>query len=112
MTRLPYERRVIFLARMHKYVHPIVFILLPVLLGSVLVAGIGCLLFALYDLVGYRLRWRHIYCYIQDGKRLEMTPNNIKWYELDNDDIFGTPAILGFVGIAFIIISLFVLPNV
>lgn len=54
--------------------------LLPVLFNNeagLLAMGIGFVLLALYDFIGYTRCWKHIYCSLQSAHRRKMTPNDI-----------------------------------
>ena len=105
MRKRPARNKIIFLAYLHRYVYPIMVIVLPMLIGmeyALLGIGIGFLLLALYDLVGYILRWKHIYCSHQEAHREKMTPDDIKWHTIKKSEAFGLPAIGVFMGITFI----------
>lgn len=72
-----------------------------------LAMGIGCVLFAVYELVGYICRWKHIYCSYQNAYHQKMTPNNIRWHTVKKTDAYGISTIFGFLGIAMIIIHFY-----
>ena len=98
---------IVFLAYMHRYVYPIMVVVLPMLIGmeyALFGMGIGFLLLALYDLIGYILRWKHIYCSYQKAHRKEMTPDDIRWHTIKKSEAFGIPAISGFMGITSMIV--------
>ena len=100
--------RVILLAYTHRYVYPILAVALPMLLEKqyiLLAMGIGFLLIALYDLVGYCCRWKHIYCSYQNAHHQKMTPNHILWSNVKKTDAFGSSAIFGFLGTVMIIMQ-------
>ena len=104
---------IVFLAYMHRYVYPIMIFVLPILIGTeyaLLGMGIGFLLLALYDLVGYILHWKHIYCSYQNAHRKEMTPDDIKWSTIKKTEAFGISAISGIMGIIVIITYLICCP--
>lgn len=71
---------------------------------ALLVMGIGFILYSLYNLLGYKLRWKHIYCSYQNSYRLEMTPQNISWDALKKKDVYGVSAIFAVIGIAMLVI--------
>lgn len=101
---------IILLAYAHRYVYPILIVALPMLYGKenmLLAMGIGCILFAIYDLIGYIRRWKHIYCSFQNAYHQKMTPSHIVWSKVKKTDAYGIPAIFGFLGIAMIIIHFF-----
>ncbi len=109
-----YERKnamVKVLAYLHRYAYPVLILTLPACLGDSkgeysLWLGVGCLALAVYDLVGYKLRWRHIYCSRQDANHQRMTPNRTIWSEMKAADIYGIPLLLGALGIAMVVIGI------
>ena len=89
------ESRIIALAYLHRY---------GWLLGTVvcagtfsrvryLIFGIGLLLYAIWSFVGYKLRWKHIFCSYQNAYHKAMTPNNIRWGWVKKSDAYGVPII-------------------
>ena len=109
------EMRIIILAYLHRYVYPILVFLLPMLFrkllgeAAFLAIGIGVVLFALYTFVGYRCRWKHIYCSYQNAYRQKMTPYRIRWYTIKKSDAYGVPLVFGILGVAMIIAYFFCL---
>ena len=66
--------------------------------------GAGCLFFALYYLVGYLLRWTHMYCVYQNAYHQKMTPDKVNWSEIKTSDAIGVPLIfMGFAIFAVIV---------
>ena len=106
VNRVKRRSQIIFLAYVHRYLCPVLVIVLPVLLGgpyTLLIMGIGCLIFALYSLIGYRLRWKHIYCSYQKVNRQKMTPDNVSWGRIKKSDAYGTPAMFAVMGVLAIV---------
>lgn len=95
---------IIRLARFHHTVCPFIIMLLIAFRRSWL-AGIAMILYSLWTLIGYLLRWRHIYCSYQIGSRQPMTPYSIDWYDVREIDAFGIPAIFTALGVALIVVS-------
>lgn len=60
----------------------------------ILFLSISFFLFAVYNVVGYWCRWKHIYCAFQSACRQKMTPENIQWDKMRMGDIYGVPAVL------------------
>ena len=61
--------------------------------------GLSDIIFAVWTYVGYRLKWRHIYCSFQDADHQEMTPYSSLRYPIKKSDAYGVPLIfltLGF----------------
>lgn len=67
--------------------------------------GAGCLFFALYYLVGYLLRWTHMYCVYQNDYHQKMTPDNVNWSEIKKSDAVGVPLIFAGFGVLFVILA-------
>lgn len=101
---------VIVLAYAHRYVYPLAIVGLSILLDKEylpLALGIGCILFAVYTLVGYICRWKHIYCSYQNAYHQKMTPNDIRWHTVKKTDAYGVPVIFGILGLFSIVAYFF-----
>ena len=106
---------IILLAYANRYLFPVVIVLITLFFDAIygekyaaLVMGICCILFALYELIGYIRRWKHIYCSYQNVYRQEMTPHDIRWNKIEKKDAYGIPAIFGIFGIVAIVVFFFV----
>ena len=73
------EYNVKTLALWVRYGWPIAMLALTCVLESPLFLGINLCAFALYLFIGYKLKWKHIYCSYQDAYHQKMTPNRMKW---------------------------------
>ena len=62
------------------------------------VFGYTMILDALWTLVGYLLKWKHIYCSYQDAYHEKMTPDNINWQHIRKSDAYGIPIIFFVIG--------------
>ncbi len=103
---------VIILAYFHRYGLLLLILLLALCFagtkgGPLLGMGIGMIIDSVYSFVGYVLRWKHIYCSYQNACRLKMTPNHINWSIIKKFDAYGTPIISGVLGIASVLVSVF-----
>ena len=58
--------------------------------GFFFVFSFGCISYAVWTFIGYKLRWRHILCSFQNAYRERMTPYNASWGRIKNSDIYGT----------------------
>ena len=100
----------IFNRRFLLYVLILLSVVLAQLLGNLKLAllflGISCLLFGLYMLLGYLLRWKSYYCTIQAVYRQQMTPDNVDWSTVKKIDALGVPIGSAVLGIALIIVWL------
>ena len=94
------ESRIIALAYLHRYGWLIGTVVCGAVFSRVryLIFGIGLLLFAIWSFVGYKLRWKHIFCSYQSvyrrAIRIAMTPNNIRWGWVSKFDAYGVPIII------------------
>lgn len=93
------------LAYVHRYGYPLMVILLPARSGGgyCFWMGVGLLCLALYDLIGYLCRWKHLFCSYQNLYHQPMTPFDIDWDEVRKRDAYGVPAILSVIGIGAIL---------
>ncbi|MBP3493973.1 MAG: hypothetical protein IKV68_00640 [Oscillospiraceae bacterium] len=100
------NRRIECLAFVHHYVFPVLVFGTPFLCGkyAVLAMGIGLIILAAYDLLGYLRQWKHIYCSWQKAHRQRMTPDDIRWSYIKKQEIYGVVAVTSFVGIVSIFV--------
>ena len=106
LKRKTRNKVIIALALAHCYLCPVLIALISLTFGGenlLLFMGIGCCLYAAYTIVGYNLRWKHIYCSIQTAHRQKMTPDNIRWGTLKKSDVYGVPVIFGVLGVICIV---------
>ncbi len=94
---------IIFLACWHRFIFLTLALILPFLFFgkdnvSFLLIGIFFLVYAVYNVVGYRCRWKHIYCSIQNMNHKKMTPENIVWSSVSSSDVYPISAIIGILG--------------
>ena len=106
------HRVIILLAWCHRYVFLIAAPLLPLLLtcsksDALAGMGVGMLCYGLYTLLGYLLRWKHIYCSFQDIAHMPMTPGRIRWHTLRKRDVYSVSALFIAFGLALILCRVF-----
>ena len=102
---------IIVLAYTHRYLYPIFALALPltlILMGWIkelgfLLIGINLLLLAIYDIIGYLCKWKHLYCSFQNAHRQKMTPDHINWNNVKKTDAYIIPIIWGILGILMIV---------
>ena len=61
---------------------------------------------SIWTLVGYKLKWKHIFCSYQNTYHCKMTPGAIDWDWIEKKDAYGVPLIflvIALMGIAVII---------
>jgi hypothetical protein len=93
--------RIIALAYFHRYGWIAVMLGLAFLFREVFffVFSTGSISYAVWTLVGYKRRWRHILCSFQNAYRERMTPYNASWGRIKKSDIYGTSAIFLVLGL-------------
>lgn len=101
------RKTIIRLAYANRYAFPLLAVFIPILVSRIsginfnILLGFSMILFGGYELIGYRLKFRHIFCSYQDAYHLKMTPEEIDWEKLRKTDVYGVPLIF----IAFGILS-------
>lgn len=74
---------------------------------SLYVAGSIVIVFSIWSLLGYLLKWKHIFCSFQNAYHMPMTPNKINWSIIRKSDAYGIPAIFFILGLGLIIVLFF-----
>ena len=103
---------ILFLALMHRYGFPVLAVLVPMglrkWLGFPLMLCMGmCFLgMAVYDCLGYKLRWKHWYCSYQHAYHQKMTPDRVQWHTVKKTDAYGIPLVWAVLGIAMLAVHL------
>ncbi len=80
MKKSTEHKIIILLAYFHGYVYPITLIFGGIIFCreyAAFVFGVWSIVYGLYTLIGYLLRWKHVYCSLQDGHHKTMTPHLI-----------------------------------
>lgn len=97
-----------------RHIVPLVIVIIPLAIfartGNIRPAfiyiGIGFLAYAAYLLVGYLMKWTHIYCYFQNIDRQPMTPDNVDWSTLRPGDGCITPALNAVLGVILLVFGM------
>lgn len=101
---------IILLAYLHRYAYPLLAVILPLLtqskMNAVLYMGIAFILLALYDFLGFKFRWIHIFCSYQNAYHKRMTPDHINWNSIKKSDAYGIPLLMVGLGMTMIILYL------
>lgn len=96
------------LAIIVRYVIPVAIVAAAVLFSRnysdslilmLLIAGGGLLVYALYLFIGYKLRFKHIYCLYQNANGQKMTPETAKDEEIRKVDGKGVPSLFALIGL-------------
>lgn len=53
----------------------------------------------IWSIIGYRRKWRHIFCSNQISKHEVLTPYSVFWDRVDKTDIYGVPMIFIVIGL-------------
>ena len=99
---------VVALAYFHRYgwIATMVVLVTIMLKLAIYIIGISFILFSLWTLIGYKLKWRHIYCSLQDAYHTKMTPHSIHWSQIQKSDIFVSSVLFLILGLVFLIMSI------
>ena len=62
--------------------------------------------FSIWSFIGYKLKWKHIYCSFQNAYHKKMTPNKIRWDQIRKTDAYGMPMVFLVLGTALLIAGL------
>ena len=98
------QRIVKALAYFHRYGWIVAMIIIIEITDSSYYFGLLLIIYSLWTIIGYLLKWKHIYCSYQDVYHKPMTPNNINWNSIRKSDVYVVTAFL-FIG-GLIILSL------
>lgn len=83
---------IIALAYFHRYGWIAVMFALTFILRNVFyVWSISMIVYAAWTFIGYKLRWRHIFCSYQNAGHRKMTPERIDWDRIEKYDAYGIP---------------------
>ena len=66
----------------------------------------GSMIYSIWTFVGYKCKWKHIFCSYQDAYHAKMTPGAIDWDWVEKKDAYGVPLIflvMSLIGIAAIL---------
>ncbi|MBQ4140957.1 MAG: hypothetical protein IJD70_06435 [Clostridia bacterium] len=91
---------IIALAYFHRYGWIAVMFALTFILRKVFyVWSISMIVYAAWTFIGYKLRWRHIFCSYQNAYHIKMTPERIDWDSIEKHDAYGVPLLFLVMGL-------------
>ena len=95
-------KRVIALAYFHRYGWIAIMMGLVFLIPqyALLIVSLCFIATSLWSLIGYKLKWKHIYCSHQNAHRKDMTPHHICWTHIKKSEAYGGPLIFLVIGVA------------
>ena len=102
----PRDMTVVALAYAHHYLYLVLIVGVPLIIGGdslFLGMGLGFLLYAAYTLIGYKLRWKHIYCSFSiphRARKWKMKTNNYNWKSISKVDVYAVAIMCGLFGVA------------
>jgi hypothetical protein len=74
------------------------FALVLILRETFFVFAVSAIAYAVWSFVGYKCRWRHIFCSFQNAAHRKMTPERIDWDSVGKYDAYGLPVLFGVLG--------------
>ena len=103
--REPTQTGVIVLAYLHRYGWVAILFALIFLLRFWEILYIGFIVHAVWSFVGYKCKWKHIFCSYQNAYHQKMTPDSIKWSSIKKSDAYGIPLIFLTLGVLALIFA-------
>ena len=100
------EAKIMALAYLHRYgwVAAMLVCIAIWLEQMMYILSAGCIVFSMWSFIGYKCKWKHIYCSFQDSYHQEMTPKNIQWHKVKKRDAYGIPLFFFILGLVLLII--------
>lgn len=104
------ENKIITLAYLHRYGWiAIMLVCIMIWIEQIFyIMGAGFIGFSIWSFIGYKRKWKHIYCSYQDAHREAMTPHSIQWHKIKKSEAIGSPLVFLAVGIISLILMIFV----
>ncbi len=91
---------IIALAYFHRYGWiAVMFALVLILRETLYVFAVSTIVYAVWTFVGYKCRWRHIFCSYQNAYHAKMTPERIDWDRIEKHDAYGVPVLFLVMGL-------------
>ena len=101
-------KRIMALAYFHRYGWIALMVGLIIFMPKhvFLIVSLCFILNSLWSLIGYKLKWRHIYCSFQNAHRKDMTPHHICWSHIKKSEAYGVPLLFFALGVALFVIMI------
>ena len=100
---------IIFLAYFHRYgwiaMTLITLFLFPDKIFVIF--SMSYLMISAWTLIGYKRKWKHIYCSFQNMNHEKMTPYSVDWNRVKKSDAYGIPIIFGVLGLVSLLAAIF-----
>lgn len=99
------RKRIITLAYFHRYgwIAAMMICVAVWFEQMICILSVGSIAFSVWSFVGYKNKWKHIYCSFQNAYHQKMTPNNIQWHKIKKSDAYGVPLIFLIIGLALLV---------
>ena len=68
--------------------------------------SVYCIIYSIWSFLGYKHKWRHIFCSYQNSYRKKMTPHSVDWDFIKKSDAYGVPIIFLILGLLGIVVEL------
>ena len=99
------SNQIIALALFHRYGWLIAMLAFMKLFPSLYVVSAFFLAFAVWSFIGYKRKWKHIYCSYQNTCHKSMNPNMICWDSVKKTDVYGVSLLFSLLGIVALLLS-------
>ena len=102
------EKRIIALAYFHRYgwIAAMMACIAIWPKQMLLIFSVACLSFSVWSFIGYKKKWKHIYCSFQNAYHQKMTPNSIQWNKIKKSDAYGVPLVFFIIGLALLAVMM------
>ena len=102
-------KRVIALAYFHRYgwIAIMAGLIFVIPQYTLLIVGLCFVTTALWSLIGYKLKWKHIYCSYQNAHRKDMTPHHICWTHIKKSEAYGETLIFLVMGVLIFAVMIY-----
>ena len=102
------EKRIIALAYFHRYgwIAAMMACIAIWPKQMLLIFSVACLSFSVWSFIGYKKKWKHIYCSFQNSYHQKMTPNSIQWNKIRKSDAYGVPLVFCIIGLALLAVMM------
>ena len=100
-------RIIIALAYLHRYGGIVILLLCSAIRPELflLFLSVFCITYSIWTFVGYKCKWRHIFCSYQNAYRKKMTPHSADWDLIKKRDAYGVPLLFLIFGLSCLIVE-------
>ena len=68
--------------------------------------GVGIICYGLYMLIGFHLKWCHVFCWWQNVAHQKMTPDHCNWNNINRSEGYGLPFFLITFGVVITVVGI------